>query len=555
MGGKTGGQLTAWAIKNHGIDTIFTLCGFHISDVYNGCIDEGIRIVDTRHEQAAGHAADGYARLTRKAGVAVVTAGPGVTDAVTAVANAYMANSPLVLIGGAAPVFYRGNGGLQEIEQCAMFRDITKWSVSISEVRRIPEILTSAFRIAESGRPGPVFVELPYDIQGGMAPDEQIEYPRDYQTRAMRYPDPAYIEKAAQLLRKSERPLMIAGTNVYWDDASADLVKFAEHTGIPVFTNGMGRGTMPMDHPLFFSLCRSPQLMNCDLLINIGTPFDFRIGYGKAPKIHPDAKVVYIDNAPEVIGKNRPVDVGMDANSKAALQRLLEATAKDKFNFKPWVELTREREHEHSERQQAFETDNATPMNSFRLSRAISDYVDTLADRDDVIVVCDGGDFVANFAKVFKLRKPGRFLDPGPLGCLGMGAPMALAAKHTYPDKKVLLIYGDGSFGFNGFELESAVRLKLPIVTVVGNDAAWNQIRAPQVMIYGEERAVGTRLSPTRYDKIVEGFGGKGEHVENPADIGPALKRAFDSNSVYCINVALNPKGNLAMGAGKNYAM
>ncbi|MGE5139635.1 MAG: thiamine pyrophosphate-binding protein [Rudaea sp.] len=541
-----GGRLVARVLKRENVGHIFTLCGGHIAAIYDGCIDEGIAVVDTRHEQAAGHAADAYARLTRGIGVALVTAGPGVTDAVTAVANAYYASSPLLLIGGAAPQNQQGRGALQEMEQVALLNPITKWSVSIHETARIPELLTQAIRIALGGRPGPVFVEIPFDVLMNFVEEDEITFPSNYRTPARTYGDPAQIEAAARLLAGAQRPALLAGTQVYWDDAGDALRAFAERTGIPVYTNGMGRGTLPMDHPNCLQLSRSAAFHGSDLILDIGVPMDFRVKYGEFGE---NTRLIQVDIDPAEIGRNRPVDVGIVGSARAVLEQLNDALPA--VHFDNWLAELQGVEEEKRTAQAEWERSDALPIHQLRLAHELNRFID-----EDTIVIGDGGDVVGLAAKVLTIRRPGQWLDPGPLGCLGVGLPFALAASALYPDKKVIVLNGDGSFALNGMEFDTAVRFNFPIVTVVGNDAQWGEIRLPQLALVGEERAVATRLSHTaRYDQIANALGGYGELVERPDEIGPAIERAFASGRPAIVNVLIDPEGVQKADAVRAYVM
>ncbi len=544
MGTIDGGHLVARMLAKEGVSTVFTLSGLHVAPIYAGCVDEGVRLVDTRHEQAAAHAADAWARLTRGVGVAVVTAGPGVTDAVTGVANAWAAASPLVLVGGAAPSFNQGRGSLQEMPQVQLFQGITKWSDRVPSPDLVPSFLAKAFRVARSGRQGPVFLEIPWDVLSNGADEALADGQLRYRTDARLPGDPAKIEGALALLARAERPVLLGGSSIWWDDAIAALEALAGRTAIPVYLNGMGRGCLPPGHPSFLQHSRKEALAGADVVLVIGTPLDFRVGYGAEPTFAPGAKVVQVDVDAAEIGRNRPIDVGIVADSRSALESL--AAARLSANTASWVRHLREREADLARRQRAFEESDARPIHHFRLARAI-DEVATRAG--DVTFVGDGGNVVAVAAKSIRLPRPGRWLDPGPLGTLGVGAPFAIAAKLLAPERPVCVVQGDGAFGLNGMDYETAVRFRLPMAVVVGNDAAWGQIRVPQRGLYGDEHAVATKLAPVRYDRVVEALGGKGEHVDDPKDLVPAIERAFASGSVYCVDVAIDPEAAASSGA------
>ncbi len=537
-----GGELVARALAAQGVETLYTLCGGHIAPVYEGCLNNGITVIDFRHEQAAGHAADAYARLTRNIGAAIVTAGPGVTDAVTAVANAYQARSPMILFGGAAPLRTRGRGALQEMPQTEMFQTFTKASFTIEKTEEIPAQLAEAFKLALSGRPGPIFIELPFDVLFNA-----IDVPEITPKIIIEPPPPelSAIQEMFAILRQAQKPMLVAGTQVYWDGASEALRDFTEQTGMPVFTNGAGRGTLSMTHPHCFKAVRSKALREADAVLLIGTPLDFRLKYGQEGW-NADAKLIQIENDAAELHHNRQADVALVADSRLVLEALSEGL--QGIRFDPWLAEVRGWEDKKRAQQAAWEALDDQPVNHFRFAAEVNKLLD-----EDMIVIGDGGDIVSACAKVLDVTMPGQWLDPGPLGCLGVGAPFAIAAQQLYPYKRVLIISGDGSFGLNGFEFDTAVRFNLPIVAVVGNDAGWGQIRGPQVNMVGEERAIATKLAPTRYDKIVAAMGGYGEHIDDPAHIGPALQRAFASGKPACINVVLDEKGMAKTGASTPY--
>jgi thiamine pyrophosphate-dependent acetolactate synthase large subunit-like protein len=541
----TGGRLVARMLAREGVTTVFTLPGLHVAPIYAGCVDEGIRLVDTRHEQAAAHAADAWARLTRGVGVAVVTAGPGVTGAVTGVANAWAASVPLVLLGGAAPTFNQGRGALQEMPQTQLFAGITKWSDRVPSPELVPSFLAKAFRVARASRPGPVFLELPWDVLSNGADAALADAQVRYRTDARSPGDLAKLEEALELLADAERPILLGGSSIWWDDAAAPLERLASRTGLPVYLNGMGRGALPPDHPAFFQASRKEALAQADVVLDVGTPLDFRVGYGTEPTFAPGARVIQVDLDAAEIGRNRPIDVGIVGDSRSVLAALADAAGLSP-GAAAWSAHLREVETRRAARQRAFEESDQRPIHHFRLAKAI----ETVASRaGDVTYVGDGGNVVGVAAKVVRLPRPGRWLDPGPLGCLGVGAPFAIAAKLLDPARPVCVIQGDGAFGLNGMDYETAVRFRLPMVVVVGNDAAWGQIRVPQRGLYGDDHAVATRLEPTRYDRVVEALGGRGEHVDDPADLVPALERAFASGAVYCVDVAIDPEAAAAAGA------
>jgi acetolactate synthase-1/2/3 large subunit len=534
----TGGQLVARTLKQGGVGHVFTLCGGHILPIYDGCLSEGIAVIDTRHEQAAAHAGDAYARLTRDIGVAIVVPGPGVTNAVTGVANAYAARSPLLLIGGAAPLGLRGLGALQETEQIALLKPITKGAWTVSETRQIPEVLTTAMRTAVSGRPGPVFVEIPVDLLMTTIEDRLAAIPTGYVHRTRATVEAATLGRLEALLASAERPVVMAGGGVYWDDAGKSLAAFAERAGVPVFMNGAGRGALATDHPSAFSQTRGWALSHADVVLVLGTPLDFRLGYGRPPTFAADAKVAMIDVDPAELGRNRALELGIAGDIDAILRQLTEGLGANLgARSAPWRAELRWREGEARAKLVELAATDQAPISHYRWAWEVA-----CAVTRDTIVVGDGGDVVNCAAKFVPIDRMGQWMDPGPLGCLGVGPSFALTAKLLRPDQRVLLVSGDGAFGLNGMELETAVRFKLPFTCVIGNDGGWGQIRSPQVSFFGERRTVATSLPTTRYDLMVEALGGRGAYVTDPGEIGPVLARALGSDDVWCINVVLDPE-------------
>ena len=536
-----GGELIARALKAQGVSTLYTLCGGHIAPIYEGCLNNNIAIIDFRHEQAAAHAADAHARLTHNIGVAVVTAGPGVTDAVTGVANAFQARSPMLLIGGAAPLKTKGMGALQEMPQTEMFKTFTKASFTIERTEDIPALLFDAFRTALSGRPGPVFIEVPFDVLFNAV--DAMPMP-DRVTIEPVQPEVGDLARMFEILRAARKPVLIAGTQVYWDGGHVALRELAEQTGMPVFTNGAGRGTLPMTHPNCLKAVRSAATRDADAILLIGTPLDFRLKYGQDFNL--DAKLIQIENDPAELNHNRAADVAVCADARLVLEALAEGLQGVRYD--EWLSTLRGKEDRKDAELHDWQSIESLPVNHFRFAAEVNRFVD-----NNTIVIGDGGDIVSACAKVIDLAQPGQWLDPGPLGTLGVGLPFAIAAKHLYPEKRVLVINGDGSFGLNGFEFDTAIRFGLPIVSIVGNDAGWGQIRTPQKNMVGADRAVATSLAPTRYDRVVAALGGYGEQVESPDSILPALERAYASGLPACINVPLDPDGMSKTGASTPY--
>jgi acetolactate synthase I/II/III large subunit len=529
-----GGALVARFLKEEKVDAIFTLCGGHIQNIYAGCQDEGIRIIDVRHEQVTGHAAEGWGRVNRRPGVGLVTAGPGVTDAVTGVANAYQNRSPMVMIGGASPLNQLGKGALQEMNTLDMMKPITKWAVRVHQTHRIPELLAEAWRVSMTGRYGPVYVEIPSDVLHGRVEEEQVQMPVGYRPRGRVSGDPALVQEAAQLIRSAEKPLVMGGSQVYWCDAHKDLQEFVEKIQAPTFLNAMGRGSMRQDHPLFFSRTRRNALAEADVVIVIGTPMDFRLQYGR--RISAESKVIMIDTDPQEIGRNRGVDIGIEGDTKMVLQQIMAELEGVQREPGSWVGNLREAESKIVELRQQWMNSDAVPIHPLRLCKEMAEFVD-----DETIVVGDGGDIVSLAAQILPVNNPGQWFDPGPLGTLGVGTGFCMGINTSKPDKKILMVNGDGTFGLNGFEFDTFVRFNMPVVSVVGNDRQWGQITVGLVRAYGRERAAPTILADNaRYDKVVEALGGHGEFVTEPDQIAPAIERAFASGKPACVNVILD---------------
>ena len=537
MSTLSGGRIVARALKAEGITHLFTLCGGHIQSIYDGCLDEGIRVVDFRHEQSAVHAADGWARTTGRPGAAAVTAGPGVTDSVTAVANAWRAQVPLVLIGGQGartlgPLGGQDRGALQEMNHVELLRPITKWAVSVPETRRLGEYVQSAFRTAMSCAPGPVFLEMPLDVlMNGVAEEDVISY-GGYRTAAVPCGDPRCIEEAAAILSASSRPVLIVGSQLRWSPRPEGLTDFLKEAPMPAFLNGMARGALPKDHPCNFRQGRAGTISGSDCIVLFGTPFDFRLGYGE--NVPPGAKVIQVDLEGREIGRNRGVDAGIIGDSGTVLSQLASALRGGRLSWKDWLARAAAAEARAREAMAADMASEAEPINPLRLCRELNRFID-----GKTIVVGDGGDFVATAASVLDVEGPWRWMDPGPLGTLGVGPGYAMAARLARPDHRVILVLGDGSFGFNGMEFESMARQGIKVVGIVGNDARWTQIYRYQVALYGKERAVATTLGHTRYDLMVEALGGHGEHVEKLGDLVPALERAFAAQKAALVNVEI----------------
>ena len=526
----SGGHLVARALKNEGVDTIFTLCGGHIIDIYDGCVDEGIRIIDLRHEQVAAHAADGYARQTGKLGVVVTTAGPGCTNAVTGVATAFRSESPILHIGGQGGMTQHMMGSLQDLPHVDMMRPITKFAAGVRSTERVADMVTMAAREAFNGAPGPCYLEIPRDIL-----DREIDIakavipaPGRYRVSTKSIGDPNDIEKLADLLVNAERPAILFGQQVWTARGHVQAVALLRGLDIPGYFNGASRGLLPPDDPHHFDRTRSQAFAKADVIVIVGTPFDFRMGYGK--RISKDLQLVQIDMNYATVGKNRDIDLGLAGDPGAILGAVLQAASGRMKNEQrqkrlAWMrELAAAEEVATAKLQPLFKSDSS-PINPYRVAYEINEFL-----RDDTIYIGDGGDVVTISAQAVRPRRPGQWMDPGALGSLGVGTGFAIAAGLANPEKEVLCYYGDGAFSMTAFDMETANRFKVPYIAVVGNNSAMNQIRYGQLAKYGEERGnVGNLLGDVPYGKFAEMLGGYGEEVRDPARIAGALLRARES--------------------------
>ena len=548
MGEIDGGHLFAKALKKEGVEYIFTLNGGHIYNLYEGCADEGIKIIDFRHEQVAAHAAEGWAKVTGKPGVAIVTAGPGVTDAATGIANAFQAPSPMILIGGNAGIGDHLRGGLQDFDSVTFMRPISKFAEQVKKVERIPEYVANAFRHATTGVPGPAYLEIPIDVVNGTVDEENVKYPARYRTSARAYGDPEYVQQVVDILKQTERPMVIAGSDIWWSRAWDELREFIEMIDSPVFLNGMGRGSIPSDHPNLGSLGRRYGLVKSDTVILIGTPVDFRLGYGEDRMFPQNPKLIEIMIDAGKIGQNRDVDVGVAGDSKAVLRQIMDGLNSSgyKSRGRGWMEEVITEDRSLGAADEPMLNSDQTPIHPMRLMKELRDTLDY-----DATVIGDGGDIVTFAARVLNINKAGHWLDPGQFGCLGAGSGFAAAAQLARPGKQICIVYGDGGFGLTGFDVESYVRFNLPIVSVLGNNGAWNQ--TTQGVKRRGGRGLGTYLSQeTDYAKIMDGMGGYGERVTQPEQIRPALERAFSSGKPALLDVVTDPDVAYAAMGGRS---
>ena len=538
-----GGRLVAKRLKAHGVSKLFTLSGGHLFSIYDGCRDEGVDIVDVRHEQSAAFAAEGWAKATREPGVAALTAGPGVTNGMSGMASALQNGSPMVVLGGRAPGFRWGQGSLQEIDHIPFVAPVTKLARTAKTTAEIPGLIDEALHAAVAAPTGPAFVDFPLD-QVFMESDADADAPASLADPLMMpAADGDALDRAAELLRSASKPVVMAGTGLYWSRAEQALVRLCEELSVPVFLNGLARGCVPADHPMFFSRARGAGLKGADLALVVGVPMDFRLGFGGS--FGEDTQVVVLGSTPSERPHPREVAAELYGGVAATLDALREGAAGGPERS-GWTAELREVENEKRAGEQADLTDDRAPLHPLRVYHELNQVLDR-----DAIVIGDGGDFVSFAGRVIETYEPGCWMDPGPYGCLGSGPGYALAAKVAHPDRQVCLLLGDGAFGFAGMEFDSFVRHGLPIVGVMGNNGIWALEKHPMEFLYGY--SVAAELQPDcRYDEVVRALGGHGELVERPEDLRPALERAFASGKPALVNVLTDPevvyprKANLA---------
>jgi acetolactate synthase-1/2/3 large subunit len=524
------GELIALALQRAGVSHLFTLNGAHIWPVLTGATEHGIRVVDFRHEQSAAFAAEGWAKVTRECGVASVTAGPGVTNATTALAQAKSNDSPMFVIGGRAPVARWGMGSLQEMDHLEVVRSLTKYATTLESAEGAYAATAESLRTALSRRTGPVFMDVPIDVFFGAA--DLPEATEHLTVDAGPPPDRDLVERAARLIRESERPVIVAGGGVWWAHAEKELRELVEVANAPLLVNGMARGMLPPPHPLFFSRARGQALRDADLVVLIGVLLDFRLNFGQPPVFSEDSRLIYVDVDDH--RKHRPAEAGIYGDVKAALSELAGSVA-GAPRSDAWVAKLREAEAEGRRKDEAMKSMDGSPVHPARLVAEVDRFADSAA-----IIVGDGGDFVSFAGRLIERDEPGLWIDPGPFGGLGSGPGYAIAAKLARPDRQVILLSGDGAFGFGAMEFDTMVRHGIQVVCEVGNNGIWALEKHPMLSMLGTSVAadLGNR---TRYDKVVEALGGYGEMVERPEDIRPALQRAFQSGLPACLNVICDP--------------
>ena len=524
-----GGRLIARRLKAHGVRKLFTLSGGHLFSIYDGCREEGIELVDVRHESAAAFAAEGWAKVTREPGVCALTAGPGVTNGMSALGSAQQNHSPMLVLGGRAPAMRWGQGSLQEVDHVPFVRPLVKLAATAASTAEIPALIDDAWAEALRPHSGPAFLDFPLDYVFMEAeepePAERLPHPPAA-------PDGRMLDRAVALLRDAERPVIMAGTNLYWGHGEQALRELAEAAGIPVFLNGLARGCLAADHPLFFSRARSIGLRGADLALVIGVPMDFRLGFGQA--FGQDCELIVLDVAEPEREHPRAVAAELYGDLAGSLRSLAGAIAGG-GSTQAWTEHLRgvEAEKRAGEREQL--ADDRVPLHPLRVYATLGQVLDR-----DAIVICDGGDFASYAGRAIESYEPGCWLDPGPFGCLGCGPGYALAAKLARPERQVVLLLGDGAFGFSGMEWDTLARHGVGVVGVMGNNGIWGLEKHPMEYLYGYSVVADLRPE-TRYDSVVEALGGHGSLVREPAELKPALERALAAGGPALVNVLTDP--------------
>jgi len=540
MGKVSGNDLVAKALQDEGVDTVFYLTGGPMVDVASRCI-ERFRSVDVRHEQAASMAAHAYSRVIGKPGVCFAASGPGVTNLITGVGNAFLDAVPVVALGGASAVSQAGMGAFQEMDQVGMFKPITKYAERVIDVRRIPEIINKAFRMATGGQPGPVYVDLPGDVLYNRVEESEVMFPNRPHSIPRVAADPDSIKQAIAMLKQAQRPIILTGTGVFWSGAMAELKEFVELTQIPFYTTPQGRGVIPEDHALSFLGARNQAWKEADAVLIIGTRLNFIVGFGLPPRWDAGVKIAQVDISDEEIGRNRPVDLGIVGDAKTVLRQLIDE-AGEAFHQRgesAWVDKLRGYDRKSQEKSEALLNSDATPIHPLRLCKEVRDFMDR-----DAIVVVDGHE-ILNFARQsIPFYAPGHSVNAGPNGCMGVAVPFGLGAKVAKPDKQVIVLSGDGSFGMNGMEIDTMVRHNIPALIVVSNNGGW---AGKGTMDAGRD------LGFSRYDKMAEVFGAYGELVERPKDIRPAMERAVKSGKPAVVNVITDPNARSSTVSFANY--
>ena len=527
-----GGQHAAWALEAHGVDTLFTLSGGHIFPLYDGCVKQDIRLIDVRHEQTAVFAAEGYAKVCRRPGVAALTAGPGVTNGVSAITTAHFTGSPVAVLGGRAPQARWGHGSLQELDHVPILESVTKLAKTSAGTAAIGADVDEVLRQARSPHRGPTFLDVPMDAFFGSAKAARAAA-FDADAAPEIEPDASAVQQIGELLARAERPVVLAGADVYWEQAEQELQLLAEDGGLPVFMNGLGRGTLAADHDQAFSRCRGTAFKGADVVMVVGTPLDFRLGFGRFG----DAAVVHVVDRPERLAQHVQLAASAGGNLRAALEGIRRSMGSDSSQrHASWLTALRDEEKSKRAAEQEILSSTDAPIHPGRIYGELAKRIDRNA-----VVIGDGGDFVSYAGKFVDTFTPGCFLDPGPYGCLGTGPGYALGAHFAAPDRQIVLLLGDGAAGFALGDFDTLVRFEVPVTIIVGNNLCWGLEKHPMKQLYGYH--VAAELTPdARYERVLEALGGRGEQVVNPEHIGAAIERGLASSGPYLLNVMTDPE-------------
>lgn len=528
----TGNDLVVQTLKNEGIETVFYLTGGPMSDVAGLCLEMKFTSIDVRHEQGAAMMAHAYSRLTGKPGICFAASGPGTTNLLTGIGNSFLDATPVVALGGSSPIKENSRGAFQEMDQLAIFKPVTKWAERATDVRRIPELVSKAVRMATQGQPGPVYLDLPGDILYTEVELDTVPFPRNLTTLPRPAGEPESIDAAIALLKQAKRPIVLTGSGILWSEAWTALQQFIDQTGIPFYTTPQGRGVIPEDHPLCFLGARSKAFREADVALVIGTRLNFIVGFGLPPRWAADVKVIQVDIHREEIGRNRTIDIGIVGDARTVLRQFIEAGRKAFPTpvVLPWINELRHASQANEQKAEALLNSDAVPIHPLRLCKEVRDFMDR-----DAIIVVDGHETLNYARQSVPVYAPGHRLNAGANGCMGVAVPYGLGAKMAKPDKQVIVLSGDGSFGMNGMEMDTAVRHHIPILVVVSNNGGWAAVGG----------MAGRDLGYTRYDKMCEVFGCHGEYVEQPDDIRPALERAnaaVATGKPAVVNVITDPR-------------
>ncbi|MCH8224182.1 MAG: thiamine pyrophosphate-binding protein [Chloroflexi bacterium] len=531
MAKVSGAYLIARTLKEEGVEVIFYLMGGPIYEIVNNAEDFGIRAIDFRHEQAAAMAAHGYARVTGKPGVTTAASGPGTLNLLTGQYTAFLDLAPMVTLGGAGPIEDYGRDAFQELDQVSIFETISKAVMRPTDPARYPEHISTAFRLATEGRPGPVYVDCAEDVLYGEVEEEKVPAPSRAAQRSRSGADADAVGQAVDMLAAAKRPVLVAGGGAHWSEAGPDLQKFIEATGIPIFTTPMSRGLVAEDHSLSLLAARSTALREADVVLVVGTRMNWIYTFGR--RLGPEAKFIQIDIHSEEIGHNRNVDLGLVGDARTVVRQLIDAISGDsRFSGdedSEWVAYLREQNAIREERAQELLNSSQVPIHPMRLCKEVRDVIDR-----DAIVTIDGNEILHYGRQSIPVYYPGHRLNSGPSGCMGVGLPYAIGAKVAKPEVQVVAVHGDGALGMNLMDFDTAVRHDIPIVVVVSNNEGWTA-RVEGV------RKPGRELGYTRFDKLAEALGGHGEDVQEPDEIRPALERAFASGKPAIVNVRTDP--------------